>query len=740
MSEEDVAARRLAVTSFLAKHIGKYGNVDEVQLAEAISEIEIETQTSGAPFIKVQIIDPYWRLLTSGFIDVQTTTQSVGSEKANLPSTLRNIEVEFPEGSGWEWRIAAVETTNDTTQPNLILTFEELIVTQLREVWSFKIASSGVQTRAQFVVAMLDEVNMKLRHEGRKPIQIVCPSENRLVEVEENQGEKVSTLTGKNELGQTALTPKDKSSESARTNKSPAIGKGAELTVKGVKMTPEQEEQANILLGVVNEEKAPLVAAEALLFAGIAESGLIAAAPNSLGYGGVLSGKIGTFKQDESKRMAEAFLKGGEGFQAGGAIMLANAGANNPIEIAVKVEAPSIWPENAYAAEAGYETFLPEAQEIINSGGGVRGSLLHGSGSTTGESDVGQLSRGTPEDPDEDTWECIQRLASQVRWNAFTNGLDTKSYKRGRFFYYLDAFDYIRQKPAAYLDIAANKITNCHTGKVTTGVITDGMTGTWDDTAYEYQTTHKVKARVQRKSRIAKPSSPSELRLPLICEPLEYEAGDVFVIKNSGTFNGRWIITDTTRNYIFDPFTTITLEPPLLPYPEPTASASSTEGQVTGVQGVVENADKAYAEKTMYEYSEGSNRENEGTLYGPTPRTMDCSSFATLCYKEAKMPDPSNKGYSPIGNTTSMIANMVPTNQPVPGDLVFYGSNPKEPAHVVVYTGNGEAIGMEAPGVGLALGPAWGPGNLGEGAGPIVGGDGTCYRLKGEYSTELPHG
>jgi hypothetical protein len=272
-------------------------------------------------------------------------------------------------------------------------------------------------------------------------------------------------------------------------------------------------------------------------------------------------------------------------------------------------------------------------------------------------------------------------------------------------------------------------------------VIHAGMVGIWDNTTYEFQQAHKVKGAVQSASRLAKPATPTELRVPVICEPLEYQAGDVFIIRNSGTFNGRWVVIDALRNYIEGPYTTLTLSPPLLPYPEPAASSTGTAGtQITGVQAVVEQAEKAYSERVKYQYTEEiPARENNGTLFGEAPRRMDCSSFATLSYKEAGLPDPSNQGYSPIGNTTSMIRNMVKTSNPVPGDLVFYGSNEKEPVHVVVYIGNGNAIGMEDPALGLAEGPAWGSGSLGNGAGPPIGGEGVAWRLRGEYSArEVP--
>jgi hypothetical protein len=185
---EEPTTKRVAVSHFLAKQVGKHGGVDELELAEAIDEIELETQTLGAPFIKVHLIDPYYRLLTSGFI---TAVEEV----------LDNIQVEFPEGSNWWWQLAAVEVTNDLTQPNLILTFEDRIVAELREITGYKTVPAGTQTAAQFVKALIDEANLRLRHEGKEAIYPVILSLNVLQPVAEGTAEKTASLTGKNELG-----------------------------------------------------------------------------------------------------------------------------------------------------------------------------------------------------------------------------------------------------------------------------------------------------------------------------------------------------------------------------------------------------------------------------------------------------------------------------------------------------------------------------------------------------------
>jgi hypothetical protein len=89
--------------------------------------------------------------------------------------------------------------------------------------------------------------------------------------------------------------------------------------------------------------------------------------------------------------------------------------------------------------------------------------------------------------------------------------------------------------------------------------------------------THKIKTRVQRRSKASKPSTPSEIRLELVCAIDEYRAGEVFVIRGFGPCNGRWIIADATRNCLKDTFTKFILEPTVEPLPEPVATAKGSE-------------------------------------------------------------------------------------------------------------------------------------------------------------------
>lgn len=146
------------VTHFLVKAMLSEvdGGPSEDELFEAIGEIELETQIAGASFIKVDLNDPNWAILTSGLFDVEG-------------GLLRDIEVEFPEGSGWGWRLVAIEVTTDPTQPQVI-TFEDVIINDLREDFGSKSAST---TSPEWVKALVDEVSLE---HGHKRIRFVCPA------------------------------------------------------------------------------------------------------------------------------------------------------------------------------------------------------------------------------------------------------------------------------------------------------------------------------------------------------------------------------------------------------------------------------------------------------------------------------------------------------------------------------------------------------------------------------------
>jgi Peptidase family M23 len=532
---DGTALRRLVakrVTSSATRLIGTQA-VSEAELADRLAEIELQTQTGGASFLKLHLDDPDLSLTTSGWL------------ARNKEGLLEAVELEFPEKSGWQWVLCAAECSTELSGPNLVVTFEDKIVADLREHWGPKPAPPGTQTRAQFVHDLFVEAKVPL----------VCKSLNVIQPVESEE---------KNELGTAVVkTGSEQQRAHEQENKTRGVGHGADITIGGAKPTSTQLDTINTLLHVANELDAGQLATEALIYAAIGETKIGGElTTSSAGAQGVLQSLHAPY---DTSSQARNFLLGNEDFHAGGAIKRSRE-VTDPRQIAVEVEVPSVWPANAYAHEAGGGNFLAEAKAIIQAGGGLK--LGGSSTSTAAESDVMQLTRGTAENPDEDSWECSTRLAQQVNWFMFTDGKKA---------FYESGPDLARQKPSLYFDVPANHVVYGHSGESQSGVITSPSTVVIDNTSFLYRKTHKVKTRSQRRSKAVKPSSPAEVKLNIVCDIAAFRAGQVFVGQHSGLWDDRWICVDATRKCLKDPFTELTLEPPVEPLPEPKATEKGEE-------------------------------------------------------------------------------------------------------------------------------------------------------------------
>jgi hypothetical protein len=650
------------IAKFFAKRVtksAKPGGVNEVELAKRIQEIELETQILGASFLKVHIVDPDLTLTNAGWLALKE-------------GLLEPITVEFPEGSKYMWNLCAVEITTNVGA-NLECTFESSLVAKLREKWEPRQAPPGTRTRAQFVRDLLQESG----------VPYVIPGLNKVQPVEEEE---------KGETGTTIVKAGIEQSKAAeKVNKTKGIGHGTNVKIDGATPTKQQLADINTALKTASKLKAPPLAIEALIVSGIVESGFRREVHEneeaSNPHQGIWQSDV--IPGDEVARQAEHFLIGGESFASGGAIQRAKeTPAKTPGQIATEVEGA----EPTAAHEAAQDKALPEAKAIIQEWGGVD---LGGTSTNAAESDVSQLTRGTPGNPDEDSFEAITRLASQVDWFAFTYQVPGHP----ETMFYIDGPELARQKITAYVDVQENYVINATTGVKEYGVILQPATCTFDDTTYEYRQDHKIKARVQRKSKISKPSTPSEVRLEIVCGIADYRAGDVFVVRGFGPANGRWIVSDATRNCLKDTFTKFILEPPVEPLPEPIATAKGAELTGESITSVAAEAKKALAEQQAshpFKYVFGAGHQSGSKLFGPAPREMDCSAFASLCYQEAGAPIPGQSG-STLPGTQEMIEAMKKTSTPEPGDLCFFGIE-SHTTHVTVYVGGGNAISMGAEG------------------------------------------
>lgn len=561
MSEEKSAPNGEALAKFFAKKIveGFPGNkaakneaVDEIELAKRIGEIEVETQTAGASYIKAYIIDPEWALTISGWLKVKE-------------GLLSPIEVEFPEGSNWHWVLCAVEGSTNVTEPNLTVTFEDRIVYFMRQYFGTKHAPPGTQTRAQFIRDLVRQIG----EHGEEKVGFICPSLN-VVQPIETEAEKESKKT---KTEQTAQEEKEEQ------EKKGGLGAGS-FPIKGVPATKQQAIDVSIAIRTAKKLKAPPLALEALIVAGIGESTFHRESSNA-GHSGIWqSASIPGDSNEGVEKQAEAFLKGGESFQAGGAIKLAEEknAHYSPSAIATMVEAGG-------EPASFYEAYLTEARKIIAESGGATSTEVE-----EATSDVGQLQRGTTANPDEDSFECAVRLATQVDWSFFSDNHN---------FFYMDGPNFMRQKPALYVDIPRNHIKTPQ-GESKYGAILSPSTFNFDNTTYEYRISHKLKTRIQRKSKAVKPASPAEVKLLLECGIDDFHAGQVFKFENSGPVDGVWIITNSRRAAFKDTYTEFILEPPIEPLPEPRAE-STEAGSGEAAEGSALAAFDAASELSSFE-------------------------------------------------------------------------------------------------------------------------------------------
>lgn len=325
----------------------------------------------------------------------------------------------------------------------------------------------------------------------------------------------------------------------------------------------------NTILGVCKQENAPYNAQMAAIYAAGAENGF---SPNNTFQA--------TRAPSDTATETHQFLHGIGDFANGGAIALANAG-HPPWQIANACEVNAVYiasggssanpnatgdsyAVNAYSSIGGQAGGLAQATAIVAQyGAGIpKGGTagLGGTGTPASQPSATQLQIGQTGNPNEDYWTGINRLASDVSWYLYSDG---------ERLHYMDGADLIVQKPAMYVDRIqdADKIQH--------------LSITWDNSAFQYSSTHKRKQHVQHRTRLAHVSSPTEARLDIICDWDWFRGGDVVVLEACGPGDGRWLVANCTRS-LFQIFSSLTLVPPIMPLSE--AQAVGTTGASGGAK------------------------------------------------------------------------------------------------------------------------------------------------------------
>jgi cell wall-associated NlpC family hydrolase len=581
-----------------------------IQRARSIRKMD------GASTIELSVIDHDHRLRESGVL----TRRGKAPEKTRFEESAwgRFGQVRLTV-NGRFYRFSTYEQTPGSDV--LLLVFEDEIATLLRRFKGPEKASRADGSRLDFIVSHLLSRSRAYKIVYRAP--------------ERDQKQPI----------------KGDSAKARAKEREKGIRSGARLTVKGIAATREQRENMEIILAVSDEQNAGERATIAMLVAAIGESGIVAQMNNAgSGYGGVFQGDVAAryryFKVNDTEEQAYYFLKGGKGFQQGGAIALAAQHPEmTPGEIATRVEASG-------EAPGFYDQWKGEAEKILEEWGGA-GELVvtsrrrymyevHGEDKDTGE-------------PAETYWDATGRLlVDEVRFRRFAT----------ENVLWMVSDDWLfKRKPVFEIESSPDVLIGAQVsvGIPVSTVTVIGRKPLWT----------------------GRPGCVAH------------------VTEKEGPLEGRWLVDQIDEDlFELDP-ATLTLRRPQPKLREPAAERTVTQRTETLPEagstraGIVAMAEVALSSPVgSFDYE----------MVRPYPRSLlpaggqtvvtDCSGFVILVYKAAGAPDPTNRNYDGQGWTGPLWTNGKATNDPQPGDLVFWGSptSPGAAAHVGIYIGDGKTI------------------------------------------------
>jgi len=141
-------------------------------LSERIADITVETSAQGSSILTVGIVDPLWVLPMSGFIQVD-------QDGFLWPP----VDINFPTGTDCVWRLCqyhAVWDADSGSEANLTLTFEDRIVSLLREMSPQNGIAQGQpnQTLGGFFKQLVDNANQVLKCNPKiQLVELISPGD-----------------------------------------------------------------------------------------------------------------------------------------------------------------------------------------------------------------------------------------------------------------------------------------------------------------------------------------------------------------------------------------------------------------------------------------------------------------------------------------------------------------------------------------------------------------------------------
>jgi hypothetical protein len=692
----------LGVSAAIAKALTAQAGLPDAAIE--VTDVLVETQlaASSPNVLTVSIADPTLQTATSGLLTARNVPKldkrkglAVGTGAAAFPV------IDLPLDGG-VYRLTDIQGTTDLTQPNLTLELQTRGACLLRELLGpLKATREASMTRAEFIAAVVARVT---KYHG---IPFFCP----LLEVIEPVGQAKTSFSGKRNThttsseGQETLTLSEMermlklargnkhhqgnvslSGGHAKTSKPVIKTSGSEEGAEGDNETDpsldaEQNHNAKTIMDVARSETASALVTLAAMETALAESELKNEEQEGGGAQGVFQNEPATSAaaginpydvEAEAKefisqaKVAEKSMPGAQAYEIAQAVQKSGAG-------------------QASKGAANYGKQKTQAEAIIKAYGGVGG-------------------KASSEKPyeyaisaEEDYWQGVNKLSSEVQWYLWFGDGDT--------LYYWNSLELILREPMAYIDpingvVQSDIYINPKTGARVKGKRVKKYTSACGLFNYDIN--------IGSEGSSSTGGLTTECTLQIFGQPNFVRAGDVVVLTDPNRkspwyqngYGGRWIVINASRS-IFNLYTEVTLAVPgtvelLAPVAEPEAQSSASE-ESEGAGSVVDAARRALRLQKnnpgTYEYSE-TRPMPESLFSGTLPIKIDCSGYVTLCYKSAGLPDPNGLGYNGSGFTGTLESHGRSTTNPQPGDLAFWSG----PDHVAVYVGGGKVISMGGPG------------------------------------------
>ena len=502
----------------------------------------------------------------------------------------RAMEVEL---DGVVFRLVQVRYASSNQE--LTLTFEDRIVYWLKRKHGPKRANRAQCTRAQFVLSLLREVRAR-------NYRFVCPELSRTQPVDKPKVQaQAAAGWGRRGLlrAQVAATSVGAQPTRAETGADADTASGlapnARVLVKGRVATPEQRRIGSIVMGVADAEEASEKARLALMEACIVESevqNLTGGHSTSQGVLQLLASTasgIGISARDPAACAREFLRNGFWRHRPKGAMELVKAYPTWSAGKVAQETQGSAYPER-------YDQVRADAQTWLDAWKGGTGASAN-----TWQTRRYQFARNS----DENSWEAMQRLASEVAWRLFVVGNSVYFMSETQLYARRPRYE-IRPEDPAVVDLAYD----IDWGKPT-----------------------------------------SEASLTVALDRWGAPPGSVVVLSGWGPPDGRWLVTSVSRDW-FSPTATVALKQPGKAQLEPANERSQRATNAAGASGSGTDVDSGSKAGQVYEaarrisqrgypYTWGGGHARAGTADGGTGRDpgpgYDCSGSVCAALAAAGM-------------------------------------------------------------------------------------------------------